>query len=269
MPSILITGVSSGIGRASAARFRDAGWVVIGTSRDPAEEQDAVPGVTLEPLDLAVEGSATALGARVLAEYGCPDVLLNNAGMLTFGALEAISPADLQHLYQVNTFGQLELIQALLPAMRARRSGVIANVTSLGGTMVFPFFAPYNSTKWAMEALSEGLWHELKAFGIRVKAIQPGFVETEIWDKALPENDSELSGPPAYRPYLRRMLEYETSIKKRSSPEQTAEEVFEAVTDDSDRLRYPVAAYASRLVKARRWLGAQRMMEFLHGRWLG
>ncbi len=268
MPSILITGVSSGIGRASARRFQEAGWLVIGTARAPEKESGLPLGIELETLDLAERGSATALGAKVLAGYGCPDVLLNNAGMLTFGALEAISPADLQHLYQVNVFGQLELIQALLPAMRVRGSGVIANVTSLGGTMVFPFFAPYNSTKWAMEALSEGLWHELKAFGIRVKAIEPGFVETAIWDKALPEKDSELSGPPAYRPYLLRMLDYETSIKKRSSPEKTAEEVYAAVTDDSDRLRYPVAAYAGLLIKVRRWLGAQRMMRFLHGRWL-
>lgn len=271
MPSILITGVSSGIGRASAELFRGRGWTVVGTVRDPAACAGGAPcpeGVALEKLDLAVPGSATRLAEAVLAKHGCPDVLLNNAGVLQFGPLEGVSAEELQRLYQVNVFGHLELIRALLPAMRERGSGTIANVTSLGGRLVFPFFAGYNSTKWAMEGVSEGLWHELQPFGIRVKAIEPGFVETAIWGKVLPGKGTDVEGPEAYRAGLESMVRFETSIKDRTTPAQAAEDVFAAVTDTNDRLRYPIAAYARPLVAARRWFGEQRFMRFFHGRWM-
>lgn len=268
MALILITGVSSGIGRASAELFVQRGWHVVGTVRDPerASQQDPPADVILEALDLEKPGSAADLARRVLEAHGCPNVLLNNAGMLEFGPLEAASGEDLEHIYQVNVFGQLELIRGLLPAMRERGSGTIANVTSLGGTMVFPFFGAYNSTKWAMEGVCEGLWHELKPFGIRVKAIEPGYVDTAIWSKALPGEGQPLGAPEPYRPYMRSMLDFEKTITNRTSPADAAEEVFGAVTDPSDRLRYPIAAYARPIVRARRLFGAQTMMRFFHSR---
>jgi short-subunit dehydrogenase len=268
--SIVITGVSSGIGRASALVFQAAGWDVVGTVRelDCSEADRCPPGIALEPLDLSRPGAATQAGRGILERHGCPDVLLNNAGTLLFGALETTSQAQIEQLYQVNVFSQLELTRAFLPAMRARGSGTVANVTSLGGTMVFPYFAAYNSTKWALEAMSEGLWHELKPFGIKVKAIEPGFVQTSIWGKALPDEHEDVGGPDAYRPYLAAMLEFESSIKHRTSPEKAAEEVYRAVTDASDRLRYPVAAYARALTRGRKLVGAQRTMRLLHRRWM-
>lgn len=270
MPTILITGVSTGIGNACAARFAREGWRVVGTVRDTARFPDGIDGCeALEALDLAVPGDATALAQRVLDGFGCPDVVLNNAGVVQFGPIEAIAHEELVGLYQVNVFGQLELVRALVPAMRERGSGVIANVTSLGGRSTFPFFAGYNSTKWALEGASEGLWHELKPFGIRVKAIEPGFVQTAIWGKALPGESGDLPGPSAYAPFLRAMLEFERGITDRTSPEQAAGEVWAAVSDPSDRLRYPVAAYARPIIAARRWLGDQRVMRFFHGRWMG
>jgi len=271
VPTILITGVSTGIGRAAAERFARASWRVIGTVRDVARaSQEPWPdGVSLEALDLDVPGSAAALAERVLAEYGCPDVVLSNAGMLQFGPLEDVSAVELERLFRVNVFGQLELIRALLPAMRERGSGTIANVTSLGGRMTFPFFSAYNASKWAMEGLSEGLWHELKPFGIRVKAIEPGFVETAIWGKVLPDSDDALPGSPAYRPYVRAMRSFETAITNRTTPELAAEEVWRAIADPSDRLRYPISAYARPILAARRLLGERFMMRFFHTRWMG
>lgn len=126
----------------------------------------------------------------------------------------------------------------------------------------------YNSTKWALEGASEGLWHELRPFGIRVKAIEPGFVQTSIWGKALPERGGPVGGPEPYRPYVASMLDFESSIKNRTSPEGAAAEVFRAVTDESDRLRYPIASYAKTLTRSWRWVGADRMMRFLNGRWM-
>lgn len=270
MSSILVTGVSSGIGLACANHYAGLGWDVTGTVRDTSAPIQALDErVVLESLDLSTPGSATALAGRVLAGRGCPDVLLNNAGMVQFGAIEDVSASDFERIFQVNLFGQLELIRALLPAMRERGSGTIANVTSLGGTMTFPFFGAYNSTKWALEGVSEGLWHELAPFGIRVKAIEPGYVETAIWGKALPAQDSDMGGSEAYRPYLRSMLGFEAAITERTSPQAAAAEIASAIGDTSDRLRYPVAAYARPITRARRLLGAQRMMRFFHKRWMG
>ncbi len=275
MPSILITGVSTGIGRACANLYTSRGWSVTGTVRDAAVRPEALDDrVALERLDLSIRGNAAELAERMLAATGCPDVLLSNAGFVQFGAIEDVTAEELERIYQVNLFGQLELIRGLLPAMRARRSGVIANVTSLGGTITFPFFGAYNSTKWAFEGVSEGLWHELKPFDVRVKAIEPGFVETAIWSKALPDRrgetaEQELRGSEAYRPYLSEMLRFEAGVTDRTTPEACAVEIAQAIADESDRLRYPVAAYARPIATARRWLGAQFMMRFFHKRWMG
>lgn len=271
MPHILITGVSTGIGRATANLYAQRGWQVTGTVRDADKPrpEGLDNAVELESLDLGVPGSGGALAQRLLDTTGCPDVVLSNAGMVQFGALEDLSSEDLARIFQVNLFGQHELIRALLPALRQRGSGTIANVTSLGGTITFPFFGGYNSTKWAFEGYSEGLWHELRPFGIRVKAIEPGFVQTAIWSKALPGKSADVSGGEAYRPFLRAMLAFEDDITDRTSPEACAIEIARAVDDDSDKLRYPVAAYARPIVLARRLMGAQRIMRFFHPRWMG
>ena len=275
MPTILITGVSTGIGRACATLYAERGWRMIGTVRDPAQRPIGLADeVELEALDLARRGNASDLARRVLADAGCPDVLLSNAGTVQFGAIEDVTAEELERIFQVNLFGQLELIRGLLPAMRERGSGTIANVTSLGGRITFPFFAAYNSTKWAFEGVSEGLWHELKPFGIRVKAIEPGFVATAVWDKALPSmraraDEGALGGTEVYRPYLHAMLEFEAGISDRTAPEAAAVEIAAAIADDSDRLRYPVGAYARPITRARQLLGGQRLMRFFHRRWMG
>ena len=132
MPHILITGVSTGIGRAVAKLYAQRGWRVTGTVRDAQKSRpDGLPRViALESLDLSVPGSAGLLAARVLVDHGRPDVLLSNAGIVQFGALEDVSSEDLARIFQVNLFGQHALIRALLPAMRERDSGTIANVAS-------------------------------------------------------------------------------------------------------------------------------------------
>jgi len=269
VPTILVTGVSSGIGRECANLFAKRGVRVRGTVRDTSKRPEALDDrVGLETLDLALPGSAAELAERVVVRAGCPDVLVNNAGTLKFGALEDVSAEELARIYQINVLGQLELIRGLLPAMRKRGSGTVANVTSLGGTMTFPFFGAYNSTKWALEGASEGLWHELKPFGILVKSIEPGFVQTEIWGKALPKKGSALPGTAAYWPYMRSMIAFEATIANRTAPKACAVEIAAAIDDKSDRLRYPVAAYARPIVRARRILGGQRMMRFFHKRWM-
>lgn len=268
--TILITGVSSGIGRASAEKFAREGWRVLGTVRDPAKVDREWPGdVTLLPLDLGVSGSAAALGRQVLEVLGGPpDVVLNNAGTVLFGSVESTED-QWREVFEVNVFGQLELIHSLLPAMRERGSGVIANVTSLGGRLTFPFYATYNASKWAMEGYSEGLWHELKPFGIRVKAIEPGYVDTGVFQKALGQEEGDrIADDDPYAPYERSMDRFSRTVSKQSTPEEAADEVYAAVTDPSDRLRYPIAAWAKLLLRARRVFGDQLFMENFHKRWL-
>jgi len=272
MQSILITGVSTGIGQATAALFDARGWDVTGTVRDPARYEGRVlPGthVRLEQLDLSEDGSAQALAERMLERGACPDVVLNNAGTLLFAPIETTDIADMRAVFEVNVFQQLRLASAFIPAMRERGTGQLAFVTSLGGRMTFPFFGVYNASKHALEGFAEGLWHELRPFGIRVKAIEPGFVETAIWGKVLPESANELTAPAPYLARMRSMLAFEASITDRTSSAAAAEQVARAITDDSDRLRYPIAAYARPIVGARRLLGDQRMMRFFHKRWMG
>jgi NAD(P)-dependent dehydrogenase (short-subunit alcohol dehydrogenase family) len=269
MSLVLITGISTGIGRATAELFAREGWQVVGTARNPDKVADVEwPGdVALEPFDLDVEGDAERLAADVLERYGCPDVLINNAGMLQFGPIEEMPREEMERIFRVNVFEQIALAYGFVPAMRERGCGTIVNVTSLGGRMVFPFFAVYNSSKHALEGFSEGMWHELKPFGIRVKAVEPGFVETAIWDKVLGEAAGEK--PEAYAEAMEGIEEFETKISSRTSPEDAAQEVWDAVMDPSDTLRYPIAAYARQILRGRRVLGDQYMLRFFHKRWFG
>ena len=147
----------------------------------------------------------------------------------------------------------IELTKGFLPSMRERGSGTVAFVTSLGGRMVFPFFGAYNSSKHALEGFAEALWHELRPFGIRVKAIEPGYVETPIYDKSKVTDEIEDAGP--YAPYQQAMREFSRKVSNKTTPEGAADEVFDVVTDPSERLRYPIAAYARTFVRARRVLG--------------
>ena len=268
MPSILITGVTSGIGNALARKVAaEDGWTVLGTARRAAEPASygLPPGVIVLPLELSDPASVDALTKRVLAEYGAPDVFVNNAGFVLYGPVEEESPAKIEDLFRVNVFSAVALIQGFLPAMRERGGGTIANITSLGGRLVFPFFSSYNATKHALEGYSEGLWHELKPFGIRVKAIEPGYVETPIY-KAM-DGSAEPIGP--YAPYVSAMNAFSDSIKNKTTPEAAADEVWTAIIDTSDRLRYPVAAYARPLVAARRLIGDRMFMRLMHTQWMG
>lgn len=267
MPSILITGVSSGLGQALALRAHAAGWRVFGTVRD-----DATPGaaglpddIQLYRLELRFPHAVSAFSERFLAEHGAPDVLVNNAGYVVYAPIEEVSAEVLRDVFQVNAFGALELASAMLPAMRERGSGTIVNVTSIGGRFVFPFFTAYNATKHALEALSEGLWHEVRPFGIHVKLIEPGYVDTPIY-RAM-EEQAEPAGP--YARHLAAMNAFGRSVKKRTSPTDAADEVWEAIMDPSDRLRYPVAAYARFLLRLRALLGSERFMRVMHPRWMG
>ena len=181
-PTILITGASSGIGRAAAKRFQSAGWQVIATMRTPQHERelntlDRVLVERLDVLDLASIDSAVAAG---LARFGRIDVLLNNAGYGAYGPLEATPIEKIRRQFDVNVLGVLATTKAVLPHMRAQGSGTVLNISSIGGKMTFPLGSLYHGTKFAVEGLSESLHYELLPLGIRVKVIEPGMVKTDM-----------------------------------------------------------------------------------------
>ncbi|MEM9492069.1 MAG: SDR family oxidoreductase, partial [Myxococcota bacterium] len=179
--TILITGASSGIGKATAAYFGERDWNVVATMRKPDDGAElAKDNVLVTRLDVLDSDSIQAAVARAQERFGGIDALLNNAGYGAYGALEATPMDVIRRQFDVNLFGLIATTQAVLPGMRARKSGVIVNISSVGGRMCYPFGALYHGSKWAVEGLSEALHYELIPLGIRVKLVEPGGVATDF-----------------------------------------------------------------------------------------
>ena len=238
--TVLITGASSGIGKASATLFADRGWNVVATMRNPDDGDDLADrdNVLVTALDLLDSVSITTAVAAGLERFGAIDVLLNNAGYGAYGPLEATPMAVLRRQFDVNLFGLVETIQAVLPSMRARRSGVIVNISSVGGRMTFPLGSLYHGSKWAVEGLSEALHFELGALGVRVKLVEPGGVKTDFGGRSFVfTHDPELADYQPLVDMAAAALEEEASDDSQE-PEAVAEVIFTAATDGTKQLRY-------------------------------
>ena len=262
--TILVTGASSGIGKASATLFADRGWNVVATMRNTDDGAAFVgrDNVLLTALDLLdSESITTAVGAGI-ERFGAIDVLLNNAGYGAYGPLEATPMSVLRRQFDVNVFGLVETIQAVLPSMRAQRSGVIINISSVGGRMTFPLGSLYHGSKWAVEGLSEALHFELSTLGIRVKLI-PGHDQgkAERGRSFVFTHDPEF---PDYQPLVDMFtaaLEEEASDNQ--EPNEVAEVIFNAATDRSDQLRYISGDGAAQLLANR--YSAEQDEQFVAG----
>jgi NAD(P)-dependent dehydrogenase (short-subunit alcohol dehydrogenase family) len=197
----LITGCSTGIGRATALRLDSSGWEVFAGVRKQAD-LDALAGAGSERLrpillDVTDPDSVAAAGERVGAEAPAGlDALVNNAGVAYTGPLEFVPLDELRNQLEVNFVGQVGLIQAMTPALRAKR-GRIVNITSIGGIVATPFFGPYAASKFAFEAISDCLRVELRPWGIKTIAIEPGSIATEIWTSGLDQFDRTEERMPA------------------------------------------------------------------------
>jgi NAD(P)-dependent dehydrogenase (short-subunit alcohol dehydrogenase family) len=176
---VLVTGASSGNGRAIAMLLAQHGYRVFGTSREPARAA-AAPGVEMLALDVRSDDSVRACVAAVLEKTDRIDVLVNNAGYELAGALEETSLDEARAQLETNFFGVVRTTKAVLPAMRERRSGQIVNVSSLAGLTVAPFMGMYSASKFALEGYSESLRHEVKPFGVHVSLIEVGFLNTPM-----------------------------------------------------------------------------------------
>jgi NAD(P)-dependent dehydrogenase (short-subunit alcohol dehydrogenase family) len=258
----VITGASSGIGKATARLFAAKGWNVVAAVRQPETETELVEHdrLKLVRIDLQDPASITAAVASAIAAFGAIDVWLNNAGYGAFGPVEAGSRAQIRRQFDVNVFGLIECVQAIAPHFRANRAGVLINVSSIGGMMTSPGYSIYNSSKFAVEGLSEGLWYELGTFGVKVKLIEPGVVKTDFGGRSMDVWD--ISPLPGYTGLMEKVSAARKRLTRNpSTPELVAATIFDAASDPSDRLRYLVGGDAKTAWRIRRWLGHRRQMQ--------
>lgn len=251
--TILITGSSSGIGRAAAKRFQSAGWNVVATMRTPEREQElhTLERVLVTRLDVLDLASIDAAVCAAVDRFGGIDVLLNNAGYGAYGPLEATPIEKVRRQFDVNVIGLLATTKAVLPHMRAQGSGTLINVSSIGGKLTFPLGSLYHGSKFAVEGLSESLHFELLPLGVRVKIVEPGMVNTDFAGRSFDfNNDAALS---EYQPLVQTLLSALGPMAETASPpELIAQTVFAAATDGTDRLRYEAGADAEHLLASRR-----------------
>jgi NAD(P)-dependent dehydrogenase (short-subunit alcohol dehydrogenase family) len=253
MAIALVTGTSSGIGLATAVSLARRGHNVIATMRNPqsaTELQKTVASeklpITISELDVNDDSSVEKCFRAVLAEHGAIDVLVNNAGLGLGGSVEELPVEVFREVMETNYFGALRCIKAVLPAMRERRSGCIVNVSSIAGRVALTPQAGYAASKWALEALSECLAQEMKAFNVRVAIVEPGVIATPIFGKAAP------LPPQSPYPHRRRQRAwFAASLGHPTSPYVVGEKICEIVDSGSWQLRYAVGPDAEAMLKWR------------------
>ncbi|PRH89271.1 short-chain dehydrogenase/reductase [Labrys okinawensis] len=243
----LVTGASTGIGRATAKALQQAGFRVFGTSRRPNAEN--VDGITMLPCDVTDEESVAELINTVLDEAGRIDLLVNNAGIGLLGAAEDSSTAQAQALFDVNVFGVLRVTHAVLPIMRRQGSGRIVNLSSVLGFIPAPYSALYASTKHAIEGYSESLDHELRSFGIRVVLVEPAYTRTSF-EENLTRPDRALDIYASARAGVGEVMR--KAIETGDAPEVVAKTVVQAATVAVPRRRYAAGKMARRISFLRR-----------------
>ena len=248
MKTVLITGCSSGYGLETARYFHSRGWNVVATMRKPRE--DVLPRserLRVQALDVTQPDSIAA----ALDACGPVDVLVNNAGIGLFGAFEATPMTIVREVFETNTFGVMAMTQAVLPQLRARGSGVIVNVTSSATLAPMPLVAAYTASKTAIEGFTGSLAHELQAFGVRVKLVEPGYGPSTQFSQ---NTGSRLEGliPPAYASYAQSVFAAFTQPSAVTTEADVADAVWRAANDSSQQLRFPAGADAVALMNSHR-----------------
>jgi short-subunit dehydrogenase len=235
----LVTGASSGIGKATAKLLVKAGFTVYGAARrvDMMQDLQAI-GVTLLAMDVTDEASMAAGVNQLLSTENRIDVLVNNAGYGSFGALEDVPLNEAKYQFEVNVFGLARLTQLVLPTMRLQGSGRVINISSMGGKFGEPLGAWYHATKYAVEGLSDCLRMELKQFNIDVVIIEPGAIATE-WDGIASYNLLKVSGNTAYGALAKKHVNmFKRTYKFGSQPEVVAKTIVKAATVNHPKARY-------------------------------
>jgi NAD(P)-dependent dehydrogenase (short-subunit alcohol dehydrogenase family) len=265
--TVLITGASSGIGKAAAERFASAGWNVVATMRSPESASlKTADNMFVTRLDVQDRETIDRAVAAGLERFGTIDVLVNNAGYGQYGVFEAIPREKVVEQFEVNVLGVMDVTRAALPTMRRTRSGVIINISSGAGIFTLPMISLYSASKFALEGFSEALSFELASVGITVKIVEPhgGVSATEFNARAATSTATE-SSLGDYGPFAKRSADAfaRMSAARLIDSFDVAEVIFEAATDGTDRLRYLVGHDTRGFIKARREMDDESYIQFL------
>ncbi len=266
--TVLITGASSGIGEATAELFAASGWNVIATMRTPRD----IPGAFVTRLEVEKPETIRAAIDAGTARFGRIDAVVNNAGYGLSGVFELTPEEKVREQFEVNVFGVMNVVRAVLPHFRKNRGGRIVNVSSGAGVFALPMISLYTASKFALEGFSESLSYELAALGIGVKIVEPGGVlSTNFGNRAAKE-----SNPPSethdYDAFVSAASEVFAGLAasrnaaKDSTAEHVAQVIYQAATDPSDQLRYVATSGIAPLVEARRQTSEREYMEFMRSR---
>src|SRR5262252_8265971 len=257
VPVTLVTGTSTGIGFATALYLAKHGHTVVATMRNltkaaPLDAAAREQGVRLavRELDVTNQASIDRAMAETRAREGAVDVLVNNAGIGGATPLELTPEAEHRAMFEANYWGPIRMIQAVLPSMRERRAGCIVNVTSIAGRIAMPNQIPYSASKHALGAASEALAHEVAAFGVRVAIIEPGVIQTALFENSAGATRYDKNSP--YRQIMRRNGKFfAAGFRNPGQPETVAAAILEAITTNRPRLRYLVGVDAEGLAAGR------------------
>lgn len=272
---VLITGCSSGIGHATALRLARSGWTVVATARNP-DKLDGLraAGCVTLALDVEDEHSMVSAVEHIEREHGAIGVLINNAGYSQSGALETLPIDKLRRQFETNVYGPVRLSQLCLPGMRAQRWGKIVNVSSMGGKITFPGAAAYHASKHAVEALSDVLRFEVKAFGVDVIVIEPGLIRTgfaEAVARELPTIQRDTSADP-YLMFNQAVVHATANAYDRGplarfggGPDEVAAAIESAISASVAPTRVKVTFSATLLMGLRRWMSDRQWDRFLAG----
>jgi NAD(P)-dependent dehydrogenase (short-subunit alcohol dehydrogenase family) len=259
---VLITGCSTGIGRATAERLARRGWRVYATARDVEKIASlADVGCELLALDVTDEASMRAAVGEVERREGAVGVLVNNAGYSQSGAVEEVPMEKVCRQFETNVFGLVRMCQLVLPGMRGQGWGRIVNISSMGGRLTFPGGGYYHATKYAVEALSDALRFEVAGFGVRVAVVEPGLIRTRFADVATGSMDGTNTADGPYARFnagvtkaVRDNYERGPFLRLGGGPETVAATIERAITADRPRTRYAVTPSAHLFIGLRRLL---------------
>jgi NAD(P)-dependent dehydrogenase (short-subunit alcohol dehydrogenase family) len=268
--AVLITGCSSGIGRATAEHLAGRGWTVYATARDTSSIADLEgQGCKILALDVCDEQSMSSAVAAVEGAEGEVDVLVNNAGYSQSGAVEDVPMELVRRQFETNVFGLVRMCQLVLPGMRRAGAGKIVNVSSIGGKLTFPGGGFYHATKHAVEAISDVLRFEVRGFGIDVVIVEPGLIKTRFGETAAGSIDVAKDGDGVYSGFNAAVAKttqeaYDGPFGKLGGgPETVARVIEKAISARKPRTRYPVTPSARMILTQRRLLSDRMWDRFL------
>ncbi len=253
--NVLITGTSSGIGKATVHEFAKNGWNVIATQRTPEKETDFknLPNVKLFPMDVTDLDSIKNTLALAQKDFGKIDVVVNNAGYGVDGAFEAMSDDIIEKQFNTNVFGLMRVTREAIKHMRPNGGGTIIQISSMGGKITFPLYSIYHATKFAVEGFTESLHYELAQFNIKMKLIEPGPIVTDFYGRSRtfikPTDTNQYDG------FIQKFNDAaEKVLKEAEGPEVVAKMIFKSATDNSDQMRYAVGKPGPLLLALRKLL---------------